>query len=572
VYSSGSSWGLGASSAGWLDVTGSFTGYDNGYFSLNTAAAGNPSVVLNLKASSVGSTGTTVSWTLPSDTGQSAIQNYDWALSSDDGATYGASTNTASTSITLSTLTSGTKYRVRVRAYNFYNNVSSWTDTGTFSFSAPGSFSYYAYDGTSAPTKPTPSEYRGYDISAWGNQSIIDITSSFPSDTTGYSYKAWGTGYSGTTPTSEASPAYSGNIGTLGLFPNSAWTPSSTTTGGDYSFTITNTGTAAYAYYRVTASNVGNRKVTITWGASSGANSYAVNYTVSGLSGGIPAATTTAKVTGPSPATSLTVTVGTQGTVAVNSVTAYDTTNCTGTNTTAGTILYTPITGTAATSITPTDKSTAGDANTVGPYKVRYYPSVTLSAPTSVTSSGGTINWSGSNINSWSISGDLSASSTTAGTSKTFTGLSASTTYNYTVTVTSADSHTASATADANNNSSYRLTTSSAQTTNGTPVVTGDNGLGVGGTFSWTCTGNPAPVYRVTIGYNATAIGGPFTTKYQQPAAALTTSNGLTITSIRPGYDIGGFPGSGYYRCTVQAINSASGATVTSGSNVVFMN
>jgi Fibronectin type III domain len=436
-----------------LNSYNGITATDDGWAQVPTTKGSSPGVVTSLAVSSVGATGTTVSWNAPSDTGMSFITSYDYQLSTDDGVTYGTSTSVAqantlssATTITLGTLTTGTKYRVRVRAYNYLNSTAgSWTDTGTFSFSAPGSFTYYAYDGTSVPTKPTPSEYRGYDSSAWGNQSIIEVASSFPSDTTGYSYKAWGTGYSGTTPTSETSPAYSGNISTLGLFPDSAWTPSSTTTGGDYSFTITNTGTAAYAYYKVTANNVGNRKVTITWGASSGANSYAVKYTVSGLSGGTGATTTTTKVTGPSPATSLTITVGAQGTVAVNSVTAYDTTDCTGTNTTAGTILYSPITGFAATSITPTDKSTAGDANTVGPYKVRYYPSVTISAPTQGDGQA-TINWTSSNQTKYGITGNVTVATTTStSTSATITGLTNGSSYDYTVTITSADGHTAAA-------------------------------------------------------------------------------------------------------------------------------
>ena len=125
---------------------------------------------------------------------------------------------------------------------------------------------------------------------------------------------------------------------------------------------------------------------------------------------------------------------------------------------------------------------------------------------------------------------------------------------------------------------------SPAATAPGTPVVTGDNGLGFGGTFSWSCTGNPTPTYRVTIGYNATVSNGTFSTLYQYPTAALTTSNGVTGTSIQPGYAPGGtsgwtsdgvtghtspmWKGAGYYRCTIQAINSAGNS---SGSFTQYM-
>lgn len=572
LYATSTTWGLGATNAGLLDVTGNFSAYDDGFYNFNTAKEGNPTAVLNLAAASVGRTGTTVSWTLPSDPGQSAIQNYDWALSSDDGVTYGTSANVTTTSITLGTLVKDTKYRVRVRPYNFYSDVGPWAETATFSYTAPGDFTYQAADGTDVPAAPTITEYRGSNTnSTWGNESIIEIASSFPTSplVTGYYLAAWGGAFS-TTATSEASPAASATVALLNGFPQSDGSDASGTSGGDYSFTIKAT-TAAYGYVRATAQNVGNKKVTLSWTSSTGAKSYKVGYTISGA--GALNGTYSNNVTGPNPNTYLTVTLGANaGTVTLNSVTAYDTTDCSGTNTTAGTRYYNPISQTfGANAITPTDKSTAGTTLTVGTYKIRYFPSVTLSAPTGLTSSAGTVNWTGSNIASWSITGDLSASSTTTGTTKAFTGLAASTTYNYTVTVTSSDSHTASATADATTNSTYRLVTKAAATAVGTPSVTGDNSLAIGGTFSWTCTGNPAAVYRVTIGYNFSSITGPFTTKYQQPAAALTTANGLSITSIRPGYDIGtGWAGSGYYRCTIQAINSAT-TTATTGSIVTYM-
>lgn len=558
-----------------------FPALDEGYSLVPTAKGGSPGQVTTLTASSIGATGTTVTWYAPSDVGMSFITSYDWALSADDGATYGASTNIAASntasaqaSITLGTLTSDTKYRVRVRANNYMGYQGTWTVSSQILFSAPGSFTYQAADGTATPSIPTISEYRGYDSPSWGNESIIDVGTGLPTNATDLSVKAWGGCFdtAGGTTTTETSPALNVSIAVFNIFPDSAWTPSSNTTGGDYSGTIKNSN-STYGSWKAYTTNT-NRKVRIYWSASTNAGSYRVAYTISGAGGAN--GNYNSLVAGPSPATELIVTLGNvNGTVAVTGVTAYSSTDGTGSSTTAGSLYYNPISGFGSSSITPTNKTNSTSVTTVGPYKVRYYPSVSLSSPSGLTSSGGTVNWTSSNQASWTITGDLSRSSNTttaSSTSASFTGLSANTYYNYTITVFSSDSHSAANTADATTNSTYRLKTTVAQTVNGTPVVTGDNALTVGGTFSWTCTGNPAPVYRVTIGYNATNAAGPFTTKYQQPSAALTTSNGLTITSIRPGYDIGtGWSGAGYYRCTVQALNSATGATVTSGSNVTYM-
>jgi len=90
--------------------------------------------------------------------------------------------------------------------------------------------------------------------------------------------------------------------------------------------------------------------------------------------------------------------------------------------------------------------------------------------------------------------------------------------------------------------------------------VSGNNSLPIGGTFSWSSNGSPAPTYRIVIGYNSSSSSGPFTTKYDN-------GGGSSATSWRPYYDAG-WAGAGYYRCTIIATNSYGSA---SGSTVVYM-
>ena len=441
------------------------TATDDGYVTIPTAQGGAPGTVVSLAVSSVGATGTVVSWNAPSDVGMSFITKYNWQLSSDDGATYGASTTVAQTntgsavqSITLGTLTKDVKYKVRVRAYNYLyaSTPGAWLETDTISFSAPGDFTWQGYDQTASPTKPSLTGYRGYDSAAWGNQIVLDWASTAPTDTTGYVLKWYGGLYSSTL-TSFASGWTSATTGvqqiatdSLGLFPNTAWTPASTTTGGDWSLTViadTNN-TDRYGYAAVWAENVGKRIVRVSWTTSTGAKSYKVSYTLSGMAVAGLNATYTSNVVPDANSnlnTYLDVTLGAQGTLTINSVTAYSSTDATGTVKTAGTLYYNPLSGTfGASAVTPTDKRTQSETNT-SYGKFRYYPSVTISAPTQGDTKA-TINWTSTNQTKYAISGDVTVATTTStNTSYTATGLTNGSSYAYTVTVTSSDGRTAAA-------------------------------------------------------------------------------------------------------------------------------
>jgi len=175
-------------------------------------------------------------------------------------------------------------------------------------------------------------------------------------------------------------------------------------------------------------------------------------------------------------------------------------------------------------------------------------PTITMGANTGITTSGATIHWSSTN-QSYAYVDSLYVGNVN---SYTFTFLSSGTTYSGTVTVYSSTGATASA--------SYSFTTQAASSPPTSVSVSGNNALPVGGTFTWSSNGSPAPTYRFVIGYNASTSAGPFTTKYD-------SGTGRTETSWRPYYD-SGWAGAGYYRCTVFATNSAGSA---SGSAVVYM-
>ena len=497
LYATGSTWGLGATWGGFIDATTNFTSLDDGYASLNTNGPSNPSSVLNLTVSSVGATGTTVTWSLPTDQGQSAVTSYEWALSPDNGATYGYSTTVTSTTATLPTLSSGTNYRVRVRPYNFYSYVGPWLESSTFSFTAPGLFNFYTYDSSTVPTTPYLSMVQGADTPAWGFYMLFSWADSIPADTTYYNVKMWGPG-AGIATSTEASPSGS----------DVQWTAINLTNGG-YGGTATyddyfSTGATGYCYGRVTAVKTGDRRVTATWTSSSNANSYRVEYT---LSNSAANGSYIGYVYGPNPATSYEIKLGSSGTVTVNQVKAYNTTDCTGIFT------YGSITVGQNNATTPTDKSSASNLG-LGYNTKRYYPSVTVSASTGLTSSGGTINWTSSNQVAYSISGGISVGYTASTSlSKAITGLSASTAYSFTVTVYSSDGHSASSTGT--------LTTTAAASvppTPGVPTLTynpgGNTTASYGYKATWTgVTASPAvDVYylRASGSSGSTTAKGPF--------------------------------------------------------------
>jgi hypothetical protein len=506
----------------------------------------------------------------------------------------------------------------------YYEGTGATNSVQTLS-PPPGTFTYSIANSTITPT--------------WPNGAGINITGSSSNIMT----VTWNAATNAFAGTNSGENSYGDQVSGVYNYP-SIYRLNATTDTWSYG-SSGNESATIYAYNY-------NRSSLISWTAAANAGSYKVNYTISGATSGNGTFTSAAL---PSTQLSYNVPVGTGGgTVAVNIVTAYATSDGSGTSSTNGTLsgsssnvptvaiasatsgnfylTYTPpatapsggsvsvspTSGTAGTTqftasasgwsgtapityayvwsyfnqsfqwvsagtgptftpsvISPqpftwrvvvTATNSVGSATAETNYTVNpppVIPTVTIAANTGVSSTGGTINWTSTNQSTWSSTGTFAGSGTSE-RSVAKTGLAANTAYTGTITVTSSTGNQASA--------NYSLTTSAAATAPGTPVVSGDNSLTVGGTFSWSCTGSPTPVYRVTIGYNSTNVAGPFSTRYQQPATGPTVSNGLTITSIRPGYDLTsglGWAGAGYYRCTIQAINSAGGPT--SGSVVTYM-
>jgi len=218
-------------------------------------------------------------------------------------------------------------------------------------------------------------------------------------------------------------------------------------------------------------------------------------------------------------------------------------------------------------------------------------PTITMQANSGVTQTSGTINWTSTNQASFSSSGTISGSGTTA-TSVTNNSLSAGTTYTGTVTVTSSTGNTASA--------NYSLTTSVAQYTV-TWNANGGTGGGSTGPFN-AGTAHTAPsatrsgytlngYYNTPSGdytYGPIAAGGSFTapstiTMYARWTVVANTVpgivNSLTATSLLSGSNLnwsaswsapssnGGAAIDGY-RVYVERAGSSSGPWIASTTQI----
>ena len=281
-------------------------------------------------------------------------------------------------------------------------------------------------------------------------------------------------------------------------------------------------GTASGSYYIAPFTTNTNCKLTAFWGAGSNATSYDVYI------GGVYRGNTTS--------TSFTFTTGATGFFAVDIYSR----NATGTSSTA-----------ASGSITLSKKYSTGGAAASGNFAAApVIPSFTVAPSVSgVTQTGGTLSWSSTNQSSYSISAPGTALNGATGftaTSRTFTGLSAGTTYNYTVTITSSTGNTASS------GGSFTTTASSSAPT-APSNLTNTYGSGPSWTGSWTAsTGTGTITYYWTL-YQSATNGG---------SANATASGSTTGTSFTQSMNsANGFWA--YY--TVYASNSVgSSATVSS--------
>lgn len=243
---------------------------------------------------------------------------------------------------------------VYLTAYNSGGNTVTATRTSATVVSGLGAFTYQAYDASVVPTTPsTPTFSMG--TGSYIDDVFVNWTSSKPTDTDSYTEYFWGTAYyDGTTYTS-TNPQYMNSSGVVnGWAKDGSYSPTGANTYEDF-WPINRSGT----FYEYVVATGNSRKAGVSWTTSTNANSYKINYTISGNSNsGVNGTYTSSAVT----ASPYVITVDSGGgTVAFNSVTAYSTTDGTGSNTKAATLA----TGQSS-SVTPvyqTATSPTGNAN-----------------------------------------------------------------------------------------------------------------------------------------------------------------------------------------------------------------
>jgi hypothetical protein len=237
--------------------------------------------------------------------------------------------------VSLSGLTNGTAYTIIATPYYYY-----YHDTNETASSLATSI---RYPGTTVNTTATPNKVLGaftinnvtdnsptpttpttptvtIGTGTYRNDVFIDWVSSKPSDTAGYTQYFYGTSIGATSSTfTVTSPNSSSSKSGPGTYQTDG-----TITGGTYEdfWPIVRSGT----FYEYIVAN-GTKLAQVSWGASTNANSYIVNYTISGASSGNGTVNSPAQS-----GTTFTLDMTANGgTFTLNSVTAYLSTDGTGT-------------------------------------------------------------------------------------------------------------------------------------------------------------------------------------------------------------------------------------------------
>jgi uncharacterized protein YcnI len=205
------------------------------------------------------------------------------------------------------TVTLTPRYYYSVSPDIHYDGIPS-TNYVTTLLAAPGSFTYSIANGTVAPTWPI-----GAGINISGSVSnIMTVT--------------WNAATNANAGTGTGENSYGDQV--FGVYGSSLYRLNTTTDTWGYS-------SSGNEYATVNAYNY-NRSSIISWNAAANAGSYKVNYTISGATSGNGTFTSSALS---STTLNYPVTVGTGGgTVVVNSVTAYSTTDGSGASFTTGTL------------------------------------------------------------------------------------------------------------------------------------------------------------------------------------------------------------------------------------------
>jgi len=217
----------------------------------------------------------------------------------------------------------------------------------------PGAFTINnVADGSITPTTPNTPTF-GLGTGTYINDIFVEWASSIPTDTDHYIEKFYGTAYFNGTYTS-GSPNTSPSITSINKYNLDG------SAGGTYDDFWPMTGTGSFSLYVIAYGK--NKIASVSWSTSTGANSYIVNYTISGATTGNGTVTSTVNTT------SFTLDMSTNGgTFTLNSVTAYTSSVGTGSST-AGTLpatkavtpaIKTATSGTGTTSFTYTSPPSA---------------------------------------------------------------------------------------------------------------------------------------------------------------------------------------------------------------------
>ena len=360
------------------------------------------------------------------------------------------------------------------------NGVTAIAKTNSLVATAPSNFTYSLTNVSSVTTPSAPIQQR---VSATSNTVLIEMASSFPSNTE--SYELWSYGAGSSAGGTLANPAVQ-IVTTLNQYNSSG-----NYLGAGSSFdTITNISSSASnsPISTLTRAIGTTRTLQFNVNTTSGASSWAINYTVSGASSGNG---TFILNTNSMPAT-ITISGASNPTVSINSITAYAEINQQGVSTGIGGIV-----ASLASVPKPTSFSSTSTSN-YSFYVTPVIPTISISANSGISSTAGTINWTSTNQASFSSTGTFSATGTTA-TSITKAGLTASTTYTGTITVTSSTGNTASA--------NYSLTTSAPPTW--TITWSANGGTGGGTTVQNQGVAHTAPSPGTRDGFDFTSYRKP---------------------------------------------------------------
>ena len=415
---------------------------DDAYKTLVTEVNKFTAPTLTITTASVTTAATQIS--IPFTTG-GAYNNYSIDVKTGGSSISGYPKTLQTAKPALITTVAETAYAITITPYNASGNAGTLSTLSKTTPAGLGDFTYYSYNATTIPTKPTLTFTQSAAAVENNNATYWSWATTKPADTASYITHRWGPAFttdSTAAGSSESNPLIGSVITTVNQYSYNSSTTYEEYFGALYSGTYNG---------KVIATGSGTITAGVTWTASTGAGSYKVNYTISGQTTGNGTFTSASQTT-----TTFTKTMTAGGTLAVNNVTAYTSTDGTGTNTKNATLE-----SGKSSSIAPVQQTVASDTATLSVTALPYAPTdFTLTAgsgkvdlswtkPTSGTTVSSVLQpggeatgyeWGYNTTNTESTATWTAVTSTTA--SKT--GLTNGTTYYFWVRATNAAGYSAS--------------------------------------------------------------------------------------------------------------------------------